>query len=661
MLPRVRASTRRRRPRTGDGHLPDRLRGAARASCTAGSWPCSSTASSSTTTATSGVAGKTTALSVRYRRPTPLLTPLALRRSSATSTDGRIHSTARLLRRRPPAVRGRGRRRRRRPLGPARGVAPTGDRMTSPAIDAGDGLPAHRPRAAARRGRPSGPTRCCWSCDDDRLTYADADAPLGRAGPGPARRRASARAPTSASCTPTASDFVVAWLAAARIGAVSVPLSTFSTSRRAGRPAARRRRRPCCWRRRRTGRTTTPTTLRRGVPELDLAAPPPLLAAVGAVAAPHRVRRRDGDRHVHPGWTVAGAARRRPVRSATTCSPRPRPPSRPADRMVIVHTSGSTSAPKGVIHTHGALIRHLDNLNQIRRYTPDEVLFSNSPFFWIGGFAYALLGTLVAGATLVVLQRGRRRPACSTCSSASGRRWSTASPQSVAHLPDDPSFAGRGPVVDPARQPLADHAGRRPAGRPRAAPHDARHDRGRQRVPGQRRRGRPARAPPGLVRPAGARLRGRGRRPRHRRRRAAPARSGELLVPRPVPDGGLLRARAPRDLRRRRLVPHRRPRVGRRRRLLLLPRPPRRHDQDRGRQRVAARGRGRDRSTSPGSSPTSSASTTTTAASSWPPRCACPTAARSTSTSCARGLAARLSAYKVPRTILRASPTTRCR
>ena len=54
-----------------------------------------------------------------------------------------------------------------------------------------------------------------------------------------------------------------------------------------------------------------------------------------------------------------------------------------------------------MIHTHGALIRHLDNLNQIRRYTPDEVLFSNSPFFWIGGLAYSLLGTLVAGGRLV--------------------------------------------------------------------------------------------------------------------------------------------------------------------------------------------------------------------------------------------------------------------
>jgi acyl-CoA synthetase (AMP-forming)/AMP-acid ligase II len=95
-----------------------------------------------------------------------------------------------------------------------------------------------------------------------------------------------------------------------------------------------------------------------------------------------------------------------------------------------------------VIHTHGALIRHLDNLNELRRYTPDEVLFSNSPFFWIGGFAYSLLGTLLAGAKLV----------CSNATAASAvldvieRERPTmvnGFAGSVAHLPDDPSFAGR--------------------------------------------------------------------------------------------------------------------------------------------------------------------------------------------------------------------------
>ena len=114
----------------------------------------------------------------------------------------------------------------------------------------------------------------------------------------------------------------------------------------------------------------------------------------------------------------------------------------PADPMVIVHTSGSTSEPKGVIHTHGALIRHLDNLNQLRRYDRSEILFSNSPFFWIGGFAYALLGTLVAGATLVCANspsaRGvldvleRERPTMVNGFAAS-----------VAHLAEDPTFASR--------------------------------------------------------------------------------------------------------------------------------------------------------------------------------------------------------------------------
>jgi acyl-CoA synthetase (AMP-forming)/AMP-acid ligase II len=110
--------------------------------------------------------------------------------------------------------------------------------------------------------------------------------------------------------------------------------------------------------------------------------------------------------------------------------------------MVIVHTSGSTSEPKGVIHQHGPLIRHLANLNRLRRYADDEILFSNSPFFWIGGFAYSLLGTLIAGATLVCSNATdtaatldlleRVRPTMVNGFAAA-----------VAQLADDPSFPDR--------------------------------------------------------------------------------------------------------------------------------------------------------------------------------------------------------------------------
>ncbi len=68
---------------------------------------------------------------------------------------------------------------------------------------------------------------------------------------------------------------------------------------------------------------------------------------------------------------------------------------------MIVYTSGSTGAAKGVVHTHQALLGHQRNLNEIRGLTAQDTLFCNSPFFWIGGFGFGLLATMVAGATLV--------------------------------------------------------------------------------------------------------------------------------------------------------------------------------------------------------------------------------------------------------------------
>jgi acyl-CoA synthetase (AMP-forming)/AMP-acid ligase II len=72
-----------------------------------------------------------------------------------------------------------------------------------------------------------------------------------------------------------------------------------------------------------------------------------------------------------------------------------------SDPLAIVYTSGSTSTPKGVVHTHLSLLGHQQVLNEIRGLTASDKLFCNSPFFWIGGIAFAVLATLLAGSTLV--------------------------------------------------------------------------------------------------------------------------------------------------------------------------------------------------------------------------------------------------------------------
>ncbi|MCV7302998.1 acyl--CoA ligase [Mycobacterium barrassiae] len=80
----------------------------------------------------------------------------------------------------------------------------------------------------------------------------------------------------------------------------------------------------------------------------------------------------------------------------------------PADLAVMIHTSGSTADPKGVIHTHGTLVRQTSTWPEaIRAVTGSGAhprILCAMPFFWIGGLL-ATTGALHEPVTLLVMPR----------------------------------------------------------------------------------------------------------------------------------------------------------------------------------------------------------------------------------------------------------------
>ena len=200
---------------------------------------------------------------------------------------------------------------------------------------------------------------------------------------------------------PQGPDFMVAFLAAARVGAIPVLLSTF----------------------------LKPSELRRAVRHAD----------VSLLMAPRHLLGRDMQEECEATWAGLGSATEAQVwlpespylRQVWLAGGGDRPwvtsiPSigelddpvlsdellgqlesevSPSDPMVMIHTSGATVEPKTVVHTHGAQVRHAWTLAQLYELDPDVRTFTTMPFFWVGGLTVILLSHLLVGATVLTVER----------------------------------------------------------------------------------------------------------------------------------------------------------------------------------------------------------------------------------------------------------------
>ena len=199
---------------------------------------------------------------------------------------------------------------------------------------------------------------------------------------------------------PNGPDWVTAWWAAARVGALTVALSTFFQPRE------------LAWALREADIDTLlvidrfmnndylarlevalPELSHHDTPQLVLRSHPYLRRIVcwGQDRRPWAI--------AGPGELLASAhadcrfdrALLQAVETAVT----------PSDDLVGICTSGSTSAPKIVIHTHANVIRLTHTYRRYVRLNPSDRNYSGMPFFWVGGLNVNLLQAMYGGAAMV--------------------------------------------------------------------------------------------------------------------------------------------------------------------------------------------------------------------------------------------------------------------
>jgi cyclohexanecarboxylate-CoA ligase len=102
----------------------------------------------------------------------------------------------------------------------------------------------------------------------------------------------------------------------------------------------------------------------------------------------------------HPGALPLGALLEEPPPAPPFACP-----ARPADPALLLYTSGTTSDPKGVLHSHETLLYEIDSLRAVHRITRDDRYLGGSPLAHIAGLVYGALMPFALGTSTALLER----------------------------------------------------------------------------------------------------------------------------------------------------------------------------------------------------------------------------------------------------------------
>jgi len=227
--------------------------------------------------------------------------------------------------------------------------------------------------------------------DDARLTFVEADAMSAQLA-GALLASGAGKGTRIGILFPNCAQWLISFLAAARIGALSVPLSTFAPGAELARALRHTDVQLVLMGRSIAGRDLV-ERMTDALPGLadegrDIALPDaPYLRRIHVSPACDRSWACEW-----PSPTTESAVGLAGLAEQQVC---------PADDLVVVTTSGTTAAPKSVVHTHGSLVRHAAILARHRGVTAGDRIYSPMPFFWVGGLTMVVLQALSTGATVL--------------------------------------------------------------------------------------------------------------------------------------------------------------------------------------------------------------------------------------------------------------------